>query len=105
MKLKTFEVSNAFRLSCSFAFFLLFRLIPAVCADTFYHILRLFRQKAFGQRNRRNHHVGQAIGVVADVAGEVDMTEAASSVVNVTDTVFLSACSVINLVQQMGIAK
>ena len=77
----------------------------AFFADTFDDIFCFFGLKAAGQWHLRNLYVGQADGLVAETAGEVYMAGALAGVVVVAYTVFLRSATVVDIVQQMGVAE
>ena len=74
-------------------------------ADAFDDVLRFLWREAFGQGHRWYDDVGQAIGVVADAAGEVDVAETMAGVVVLADAVFLHAGAVVDVVEQMGLGE
>ena len=82
-------------------------LIPAAAggADALDDVLCLFGFKALGQRHGGYGDVGQAEGAVADKTGQVDVVAQMVSLVRRADAVLLRACTVVNLMQQMGFGE
>lgn len=77
----------------------------AVWADALDDIFGLFGDKTVGEGDGRYGYVGKTEGVVADAAGEVDVTAALACVVVMTYAVFLRTTTVVDIVQEMGVAE
>ena len=73
--------------------------------ETLDNVLCFFRQESFRQRHMRNGNAAQTKSAVADAASQVDVPFAMSCVIVFTDAVFLHTRTVIDAVQQMGVAQ
>lgn len=73
--------------------------------DTLDDILRLFLYEAFRQGDRGDTYMGKTEGAVTLPTGDMDMSLAMAGVVQMADTVFLGAGTVVDVMQQMRLRE
>ncbi len=74
-------------------------------ADAFDEVFCFFGYEPFWDGYRRDGYVGETESAVADAAGEVYVTHAATGVVVVADAVFLDSAAVVDVVEQVCVAE
>lgn len=77
----------------------------AAWAEALDDVFGLFGDKTVGEGDGRYGYVGKTESVVADAAGEVDVTAALARVVVLAYAVFLRTTTVVDIVQEMGVAE
>ena len=79
--------------------------MAALLADALDDIFRLFGLETLWEGDRGYLDVGEAEGAMAAQAREMNMAAAMACVVVVAHTIFLSARSIVDFVEQMGVGK
>lgn len=74
-------------------------------ADAFDEVFCFFGYEPFWDGYWRDGYVGETESAVADAAGEVYVTHAATGVVVVADAVFLDSAAVVDVVEQVCVAE
>ncbi len=74
-------------------------------ADALHYIFGLVGNEPFRQWHGRYLHAGEADGLMADVAAQMDMSPALARVVEMAHTVFLGSRTVVNLMKEMALTE